>query len=324
MLSATAFAGDCLIGDHELGVPVADLKKLGHYERGSPTSLKIRDATTYRCLYLSGNLSGVTEYVAIRDGVLVAVVREYLHNHGSQAVAALDERYGKGRGGNLNSVLGLKWTPKGKLSEGMSTSESWEDPTCGLLIQYVEVASSILHGNYFELATSYTETRRSIIWRKGGLPKLDDAGSAAPAQAQSVEIDRRLPEVPSPAVIEIEASALRSLRPGTWNTLPLTPRFQIDGAVLKWVEARLHPLSSPVQLDFRFNVRLRRGADRNAGIDYELVDRGRALGSESIARRNLDEGEVTEFTGSLKIARTDFDALENPVLRVTLSAEEPF
>jgi hypothetical protein len=323
----TADPRNCLIGGHELGAPAADLWQAGRFEPGSPESVKIPDATTYRSLSVSGDPRGTKEYFAIRNGVLVAFVREYLPHYGRDALTALDERYGKSRRGNLGSVPDLTWTPVGKLSEAMSTSESWEDPTCGLVIQYVELVSKGKNPNFFEFSvTTYGETRRSIIWTKGSLPTLagsGDAGSAAPTQAQSVTMDQNLLEVPAPAVIEIDASALRSSRPGTWNELPLMSRFRIDGAVLRSVEARLHTSSSTVRLDFHFYVRLRAGRDRNAGIDYELVDGGRVLGSENIARWNLDENEVTEIAGSLNITRKDFDALEKPVLRVRFSVKEP-
>src|SRR5262245_12379684 len=73
-LSAVA---SCDVGGLLPGGPAPDLKAYGAYEIGKPADVKIPDAKVRRSLVLQGANPRYRQYVAIRDGALVAVVREF-------------------------------------------------------------------------------------------------------------------------------------------------------------------------------------------------------------------------------------------------------
>jgi hypothetical protein len=140
-------------------------------------------------------------------------------------------------------------------------------------------------------------------------------------------LGKTLPELASPAVVDIDASWLRSLPTAEETDIKYVPRFHTDGAVITRIEAFKGRADGRKGLmHLCFHIGLRRGLDKDITINYDLRDGDHVVGSGRIKRQNLDERETTMFDGVLRFAESDFDKLKadgaKPVLRVTVWIDE--
>jgi len=141
-------------------------------------------------------------------------------------------------------------------------------------------------------------------------------------------LDSTLPELRSPAVVDIDATGLLSLPISEWTDIKYVPRFQTDGAVITRITAfSMGASGRNGAMKFCFHVGLRSGHDRDITIGFDLLDSDRLIGSGHIKKQNLDEGSTTVLLGSVSFLQADFDTLKTegakPVLRVTMAIEYP-
>ena len=149
-----------------------------------------------------------------------------------------------------------------------------------------------------------------------------------PPKAPPFKFDETLPELPTPAVVNMDASWLRSLpQYSEWVDIKNIPRFHCDGAVIRRINiAKAGTYSGLLQFNLRFDVGLRKGDDKDITIDYNFLDGDRVVGSGRIDRQNLDEDQNTTFQVSIALAKTDFEKLlaagAKPIFRLTMSIAE--
>src|SRR5258705_12335100 len=92
--TATAMASDCPYFGYDLGAPLADLNTPGHFEPGNPKSITIKGAKVYRALHPEGGTLKFKEFVAVRDGLLVALVQEFAPENPVKILSTLQAQLG--------------------------------------------------------------------------------------------------------------------------------------------------------------------------------------------------------------------------------------
>jgi hypothetical protein len=141
IFASAAIASDCTIGGHILGGSAADMKAAGYLERGSPDIVKIPGAKHYRCLMVEGSSPGFREYIALKDGLVVAVVREYQDAKIGGIYQQLEDRYGAPRRDSLGAIADSAFSPMIDVASFTSAAH-WRDAACGLQIDYFERATN--------------------------------------------------------------------------------------------------------------------------------------------------------------------------------------
>ena len=173
-LATASMAADCPGLGREIGAPVPDLKTPAYYEPGKPKAITIKNAKMYRFVH-GKDERDFEEFVAVRDGRLVAVVQEFPPEDRTNLVSSLIGMYGKGESEDPDAVPEKSDPPIGFAAKVLA-QQSWNVMDCGFAIRYVEAIDPTA---VFGVTPEFK--LRAVVWTKAlNLPVVKESTGAIP------------------------------------------------------------------------------------------------------------------------------------------------
>lgn len=155
---STAHAEDCTIGHLQVGGP-APVTKTADYTRGKSLWFSVIGAKHFKSMTHSGAIP-FEQFIALKDGTIVAIIREFRTTYMHDVVDAIDARYG-----NPETPHGAWIDFEGEASD--TGRLAWFDHDCGIRIDAFQ-----------SVDLDDPDERVIVVWTKGvnaPAPSANDA-----------------------------------------------------------------------------------------------------------------------------------------------------